>query len=80
MKIEIKMPALRPEMKSGVLCQWNVSEGDTIKSGEVLFEVETDKVVSEVEAAADMKIVELKAEDGDEVACGTVIAVAEVDE
>ena len=80
MKIQIRMPSLRPEMKSGVLCQWNAEPGDTVRSGEVLFEIETDKVVSQVEAAADMKIVELLAEEGDEVAPGTVIATAEVDE
>ena len=78
MKIEIKMPALRPEMKSGVLCQWNVEAGQSVRSGDVLFEVETDKVVSQIEAAADMKIITLLCEEGDEAAPGTVLAEAEV--
>ena len=80
MIIEIKMPALRPEMESAVLCEWKASVGDTVKSGDVLFEIETDKVVNQIEAAADMKIVELLAEEGDEVAVNTVIARAEVNE
>lgn len=80
MTIEIKMPALKPDMKSGVLCEWKVNPGDTIKSGEILFEIETDKVVSQIEAAADMKVTELVAEEGDDVEVGAVIAKAEVDE
>ena len=39
MTINIKMPSLRPEMKSAVLCEWKVKEGDTIKSGNVLYEI-----------------------------------------
>lgn len=80
MKIEIKMPALKPDMKTAALCAWNVGEGDTIKAGEVMFEVETDKVVSQVEAAADMKITKLLADEGDEVTSGEVIAYAETNE
>ena len=78
MKIEITMPRLRPEMKSGVLCAWRVNEGDEVKIGDIVFEVETDKVVSEIEAAHDMKILSLLAEEGDEITPDTVIATAEV--
>lgn len=80
MKIEITMPRLRPEMKSGILCAWKVNPGDKIKAGDVMFEVETDKVVSEIEAAQDMTIITLAAEEGDEVAADSVIAYAEVDD
>ena len=79
MKVEITMPALRPEMKSGVLCTWCVKPEDEVKSGDVLFEVETDKVVSEIEAMHDMKIVSLEAEEGDDVPVGQVVAYAEAD-
>ena len=79
MKVEITMPALRPEMKSGVLCTWCVKPGDEVKGGDVLFEVETDKVVSEIEAMHDMKIVSLEAEEGDDVPVGQVVAYAEAD-
>ena len=80
MKIEITMPRLRPEMKSGILCAWKVNPGDKIKAGDVMFEVETDKVVSEIEAAQDMTIITLAAEEGDEVAADSVIAYAEVED
>lgn len=81
MKIEIKMPALRDEETPGVLCQWNAEAGDVVEAGDVLFEVETAKVVSEVEASARIRILDLLCEEGDEIKPGTTIALAEtVDE
>ena len=50
MPIEILMPALSPTMTEGNLAKWNVKEGDTIKSGQVIAEIETDKATMEVEA------------------------------
>lgn len=80
MKIELTMPRLRPEMKSGILCAWTCAPGDKIKAGDVVFEVETDKVVSEIEAEHDMTIVALSADEGDEVKPDEVIALAEIAE
>ena len=50
MPIEIKMPALSPTMEEGTLAKWLVKEGDTIKAGDVIAEIETDKATMEVEA------------------------------
>src|ERR1700679_1243245 len=50
MPIEILMPALSPTMTEGNLAKWTVKEGDTIKSGQVIAEIETDKATMEVEA------------------------------
>ncbi|NBV06180.1 MAG: pyruvate dehydrogenase complex dihydrolipoamide acetyltransferase [Proteobacteria bacterium] len=50
MPIEILMPALSPTMKEGNLAKWVKKEGDKIKSGEVIAEIETDKATMEVEA------------------------------
>lgn len=50
MPIEILMPALSPTMKEGNLAKWNKKEGDKIKAGEVIAEIETDKATMEVEA------------------------------
>ena len=47
------MPKLRPEMKDGVLCAWLKEEGDEVKAGEPIFEIETDKVVNQIEASED---------------------------
>ena len=50
MSINILMPALSPTMKEGKLARWLKTEGDTIASGDVIAEIETDKATMEVEA------------------------------
>src|ERR1700677_2986172 len=50
MPIEILMPALSPTMTEGNLAKWIVKEGDKIKAGQVIAEIETDKATMEVEA------------------------------
>lgn len=78
MNIKITMPKLNDDMESGILCQWNVEEGDTISAGDILCEIEYNKVVTEIEADRDMTIVSLTAEEGDELPCGAELATAEV--
>lgn len=51
MSIKITMPALSPTMEKGNLAKWLVKEGDTVKSGDIIAEIETDKATMEVEAA-----------------------------
>lgn len=77
METEIRMPKLRPEMKKGMLAAWLKEEGDTFEEGEALFEIETDKVVNQVEAQRAGRVKKLIAEEGDEVEPGAVIAVIE---
>ena len=50
MTIEILMPALSPTMEEGTLAKWLVNEGDSISSGDLIAEIETDKATMEVEA------------------------------
>ncbi len=50
MAIEILMPALSPTMEEGTLAKWLVKEGDTVKSGQIIAEIETDKATMEFEA------------------------------
>ena len=47
---DVLMPALSPTMEEGTLAKWNVKEGDTVKAGDVIAEIETDKATMEVEA------------------------------
>ncbi|MBT6801333.1 MAG: pyruvate dehydrogenase complex E1 component subunit beta, partial [Rhodospirillales bacterium] len=56
MAIEIKMPALSPTMEEGTLAKWLVADGDDVRSGDVIAEIETDKATMEVEAIEDGKI------------------------
>ncbi len=75
MAIELKMPALSPTMEEGTLAKWLVKEGDTVKSGDLLAEIETDKATMEFEAVDEGTIAKiLVAEGTDNVKVGTVIA------
>lgn len=75
MAIELKMPALSPTMEEGTLAKWLVKEGDAVKSGDILAEIETDKATMEFEAIDEGTIGQiLVAEGTDNVKVGTVIA------
>ena len=58
MPIELKMPALSPTMEEGTLAKWLVKEGDTVASGDILAEIETDKATMEFEAVDEGMIAE----------------------
>ena len=75
MPIEIKMPALSPTMEEGTLAKWLVKEGDTVKSGDLMAEIETDKATMEFEAVDEGTIGKIMIAEGtDNVKVGTVIA------
>ncbi len=76
MPTEILMPALSPTMTEGKLARWMVSEGDTVASGDVLAEIETDKATMEVEAVDEGTIGRILIDgDTDNVAVNTPIAL-----
>ena len=66
MSIEILMPALSPTMEEGKLAKWLVKEGDTVKSGDILAEIETDKATMEFEAVDEGRIGKLLVPEGAE--------------
>ncbi|HAQ40409.1 MAG TPA: hypothetical protein DCM73_05970 [Clostridiales bacterium] len=70
----VKMPKLSANMENGILVSWNKQPGDAVKKGDVLFEVETDKVVSEVESLEDGKLNKILFEEGDSVKVDETIA------
>ena len=75
MPIAIKMPALSPTMEEGTLAKWLVKAGDTVSSGDILAEIETDKATMEFEAVDEGVIVSIDIAEGTEgVKVGTVIA------
>ncbi|MFM5914301.1 MAG: pyruvate dehydrogenase complex E1 component subunit beta [Chakrabartia godavariana] len=75
MATELKMPALSPTMEEGTLAKWLVKPGDTVRSGDILAEIETDKATMEFEAVDEGTVGEiLVAEGSDNVKVGTVIA------
>jgi len=76
MPIEIKMPALSPTMEEGTLAKWLVKAGDTVKSGDLMAEIETDKATMEFEAVDEGVIAEIVVPEGtDNVKVGAVIAI-----
>src|SRR6478672_1684116 len=76
MPVELKMPALSPTMEEGTLAKWLVKEGDDVKSGDILAEIETDKATMEFEAVDEGKIAKiLVAEGTDGVKVGAPIAL-----
>jgi pyruvate dehydrogenase E1 component beta subunit len=78
MAIELKMPALSPTMEEGTLAKWLVKEGDSVASGDILAEIETDKATMEFEAVDEGVVSSiLIAEGTDNVKVGTVIALIE---
>ncbi|MBI1265158.1 MAG: pyruvate dehydrogenase complex E1 component subunit beta [Alphaproteobacteria bacterium] len=76
MPIEVLMPALSPTMEEGTLAKWTVKPGDTVKSGDVIAEIETDKATMEVEAVEEGVVGKLLVEEGAEgVKVNQVIAL-----
>src|SRR6201987_3180926 len=66
MATQILMPALSPTMEEGKLAKWLVKEGDTVKSGDILAEIETDKATMEFEAVDEGRIGKLLVPEGAE--------------
>lgn len=79
MEKQLVMPKLQPEMKSGVLCAWLKDEGDEIHKGDALYEIETDKVVNQIEAPEGGILRKQLREEGDTVDVETPVAVLETE-
>src|ERR1035438_552904 len=76
MATNILMPALSPTMEEGKLAKWLKKEGDTVKAGDVIAEIETDKATMEVEAVDEGTVARILVPEGTEnVAVNDVIAV-----
>ena len=76
MTSEVLMPALSPTMTEGKIARWVKSEGDTVKAGDILAEIETDKATMEVEAVDEGVLAKIVIPEGtDHVAVNTPIAL-----
>src|ERR671922_3110468 len=76
MPIEVLMPALSPTMEKGNLAKWHKKEGDAVKSGDVIAEIETDKATMEVEAVDEGTLGKILVPEGtNDVAVNTPIAM-----
>src|SRR5688572_12453335 len=75
MATKVVMEALSPTMEEGRLVKWLKNEGDTVKSGDILAEVETDKAIMELVARGDGVLRKRLAAEGDASPVGTLLAV-----
>ncbi|GAC1536937.1 MAG: pyruvate dehydrogenase complex dihydrolipoamide acetyltransferase [Herpetosiphon sp.] len=75
MPIDVIMPKVDMVMEEGTIAQWHKSEGDIVKAGDRLFDIETDKAMMEVEATASGTLARITAPDGTTVPVATVIAL-----
>src|SRR5690625_3679962 len=76
MPINVTMPALSPTMEEGTLAKWLVAEGDEVRAGDVLAEIETDKATMEVEAVDEGTVGRIVVPEGTEgVKVNAVIAI-----
>ena len=66
MATELLMPALSPTMEEGTLAKWLVKEGDTVTSGDVIAEIETDKATMEFEAVDEGVVLKILVSEGTE--------------
>ena len=80
MSKEIIMPKIGLDMTEGTIVEWKKKVGDRMERGEVIAEIETDKAVTEIEAAVDGVLAEIVAEEGEEVEITKTIAWVETDE
>lgn len=74
MPVEVILPKVDMDMSHGTLATWHVAEGDLVKQGAALFDIETDKAAMEVEAPASGHLHHILAKPGDRVPVGAVIA------
>jgi pyruvate dehydrogenase E2 component (dihydrolipoamide acetyltransferase) len=75
MPIDVIMPKVDMVMDAGTIARWHKAEGDTVRAGEALFDLETDKATMEVEAPASGTLTRITAQDGATVPVATVIAL-----
>ena len=74
MATEVLMPKLGLTMTEGTIEEWKFKEGDTVKKGDILFSVATDKLTNDVEAEEDGTLLKILLPEGETAPCKSVIA------
>ena len=75
MAVEVIFPKVDMDMDQGSISKWHVKDGDTVKKGQAVFEIETDKSAMEIEAPSDGVIKLSDVKEGTSVNIGTVVAM-----
>lgn len=79
MPVEVILPKVDMDMESGIITEWKVAPGDRVRQGQILFDIETNKAVMEVESPGSGVIRDLAPITGEPVAVGTVVGWIDVD-
>jgi pyruvate dehydrogenase E2 component (dihydrolipoamide acetyltransferase) len=79
MPIEVILPKVDMDMENGIITEWKVAPGDRVSAGQILFDIETNKSVMEVESPGSGIIRDLAPITGEPVAVGTVVGWIDVD-
>ncbi|MCD8195840.1 MAG: biotin attachment protein [Lachnospiraceae bacterium] len=80
MRKAIIMPKIGLDMEEGTISQWKKAVGDRVEEGEIICDIETDKTITNLESTVNGTLVEIVAQEGDEVEITKTIAWVEVDE
>ena len=78
MLVKVRLPRLSKSMQEGTIVEWLKNEGDRVAKGDLLYQVETDKAVTEVEAPADGVLLSIMKPKGSRVPVNTVVAFIEL--
>jgi pyruvate dehydrogenase E2 component (dihydrolipoamide acetyltransferase) len=74
MPIEVVLPKVDMDMETGVIAEWKVADGDSVRQGDILFDLETNKALMEVESPGSGIIRQLAPITGEPIAVGTPVA------
>ena len=77
MKVRLKLARIGMNMEEGTIVKWHVAEGGAFKAGDILYEVETEKVTNEVEAPGDGTLIEILVGEDEIAAVGDVVCVVD---
>ena len=77
MKVSLKLPLFGMNMEEATLLKWHKRPGETFRKGDTLYEIETEKVTSEVEAPCDGRLLETVAAEGQTVEVGEIVCQIE---
>ena len=79
MKVNVVMPKMGESVAEGTIIKWHKKIGDYVKKDEIIFEISTDKVDTEIPSPAEGKLIEIKAFENETVPVETVVAVIETE-
>lgn len=78
MKVNLKLARVGMNMEEATIAKWRVSPGGSFAAGDVLYDIETDKVTQEIEAAGAGTLLEIKVPEGEAAAVGDVVCVVDL--